>query len=337
MVDVAKRAGVGMATVSRALNGAPGVAASTRDRVLAVAREIGYVVSPEASRLARGSTGRVAVVIPHASRWFFAAMLEFIIAALRHADFDVLIYQVPTARARHEFFERLPARRKVDAVLAVGLPVDEHERDRLSLMGVQVVAAGGQTADFPFVRIDDVQAARQATSHLAALGHTRIGMIEAVDPESPEWHVELKRSQGYYIALAEAGIEPNQDLVVRERWGGEGGADAMARLISLPQPPTAVYAHSDEVALGAIRTLRRAGMDVPGDMSIIGIDDHPLAALCDLTTIGQPIRQQAERAVRMTLDLLSGQETDTSVTLPTILVPRRSTARIRRAAPSATS
>lgn len=327
MVDVAKQAGVGMATVSRALNGAPGVSASTRDRVLAVAREIGYVVSPEASRLARGSTGRIAVVVPHASRWFFAAMLEVVIGALRRADFDVLVYQVPTAKERHEFFERLPARRKVDAVLVVGLPVDEHERDRLTLMGVQVVAVGGQSADFPFVRIDDTDAARQATAHLASLGHTRIGMIESVDPESPEWHVELRRSQGYYIALAEAGVQPDQSLVVRERWGGEGGADAMARLISLPHPPTAVYAHSDEVALGAIRTLRRAGLDVPADMSIIGIDDHPLAALCDLTTIGQPVQQQGELAVQMTINLLEGRETEIAVTLPTTLVPRGSTAR----------
>lgn len=327
MIDVANRAGVGMATVSRALNGSSGVSERTRKRIMAIAEEIGYVVSPEASRLARGVTGRVAIVVPHISRWFFATMLEAIETVLRQADFDLLLYQVPDARSRHAFFERLPARRKVDAVIVVGLPVDDRERSQLERMGVQIIAVGGQTAAFPFVRIDDHEAARQATDHLLGLGHTRIAMIEAVDPETPEWPVEFGRADGYYDALAHAGIESNPELVVRVPWGGEEGAGAMARLLSLANRPTAVYAHSDEIALGAVRTLRRAGLSTPDDVSIIGIDDHPLAALCDLTTIAQPVHEQGVAAARMLLDLLDGSPSDTEVTLPTVLVPRGSTRR----------
>ena len=109
-------------------------------------------------------------------------------------------------------------------------------------------------------------------------------------------------------------------------WGGSAGADAMARLLSLRRPPTAVYAHSDEVALGAIRTVRRAGLRVPEDVSVIGIDDHPVADLTDLTTVHQPVRRQGELAARMLLSLLEDQEVDRAVTVPTHLVPRRSTA-----------
>lgn len=332
MSDVSRRAGVGMATVSRAINGHPGVSEKTRRRVLEVAEELGYVPSPEASKLARGSTRRIAILAPHLSRWFFATMLGAVEPVIRHAGYDTLVYQVPDARARHDFFEHLPARRKVDGVIVIGLPVTDAERRRLDLLGVQIVAAGGQTADFPFVRIDDANAARQAVNHLISLGHTRIGMIEAVDPDSPEWPEHLGRSDGYREAISAAGIPPRPDLTVRVPWGGEDGARAMATLLSLPEPPTAVYAHSDEVAFGAMRTIRRAGLSIPDDISIIGIDDHPTAALVELTTVRQPVPEQGEAAANLLLDLLNHRDTRLDVTMATTLVPRGSTTRLREPA-----
>ena len=160
MVDIARRAGVSLATASRALSSAPGVAPATRERVLAVAEQLSYVVSPEASRLSGGSTRRVAVVVPHISRWFFGAMLEALESVLREADLDVLLYTVGNAADSHSFFERLPARRKVDAVVVLAFPVSEAERHRLDLMGVSIVAAGGQSAAYPYVSIDDEGAGR---------------------------------------------------------------------------------------------------------------------------------------------------------------------------------
>jgi LacI family repressor for deo operon, udp, cdd, tsx, nupC, and nupG len=142
MADIARLAGVSMATASRALSGSAGVAPATRERVLALADEFSYVVSPEASRLAGGATRRVAVVVPHLSRWFFGALLEGLERVLGEADLDVLLYQVKHARDRRDFFERLPARRKVDAVVVLAFPVREDERKRLELMGVTIVAAG---------------------------------------------------------------------------------------------------------------------------------------------------------------------------------------------------
>lgn len=329
MKDVAVRAGVAMATVSRALSGAQGVSAATRRRVLTAAAELGYVVSPAASNLARGETKRVAVVVPHLSRWICAAMVEALEVRLRHDGFDILIYQVEDAEARHRFFEQLPARRKVDAVVVVCLPVNESERERLNLMGVQILAAGGQMVSYPFVCIDDYEAARQAVDHLVLLGHTRIAMIDAVDPEIPDWPRESVRYNGYRRALAARGVEVDEALVERSPWGGEAAAEAMANLLSLKSPPTAVFAHSDEVALGAIRTIRRAGLRVPEDISVIGVDDHPFAALADLTTIQQPVEVIATRAAELLLDLLADREGETQVKVATWLVPRRTTARPR--------
>jgi LacI family transcriptional regulator, repressor for deo operon, udp, cdd, tsx, nupC, and nupG len=326
MIDIAHMAGVSLATVSRALSNAPGVAAATRERVLAVAEELSYVVSPEASRLSGGSTRRVAVVVPHISRWFFAAMLEALESVLREADLDVLLYHVGDAADRRAFFERLPARRKVDAVVVVGFPVSQAEQLRLGLMGVSIVAAGGQSAAYPYVCIDDEVAARQAMDHLIFLGHRRIAMIAAVDPDQPDWPAISGREQAYYAALRDAGITADPSLVTTVDWGGLQGAEAMSQLLSLREPPTAVYAHSDEVAVGAMRTLRRAGLRIPEDISVIGIDDHPLAELTDLTTVSQPVRQQGLLAGQMVLGLLQGDDIERAVTVPTRLIIRRSTA-----------
>ena len=168
------------------------------------------------------------------------------------------------------------------------------------------------------------------------LGHRRIAMIAAIDPKETRWPAVPFRSQAYHSALRDAGIAADPSLATTVDWGGLQGAEAMGELLSLREPPTAVYAHSDEVALGALRTLRRAGIRVPEDISVIGIDDHPLAELTDLTTVGQPVRQQGVLAGQMVLGLLQGEDVDRAVTVPTRLVIRRSTApprAIRAAAP----
>lgn len=323
--DIARLAGVGVGTASRALSNASRVAPATRQRVLDVADALGYVVSPAAASLAKGTTGRVALVVPHLSRWFFGSVVEGLDSVLRSADFDVLLYQVRNVDDRRDFFERLPARRKVDAVVVVAFPVEEFEQQRLKLMGVQIVSAGGRSAVYPYIGIDDYAAGKHAVDHLLRLGHRRIAMLEAVDPDEP--HLESGRSAAYDGALAEHGIPVDPTLVITDDWGGEQGALSMEKLISLPNRPTAVFAHSDEVALGAIRTLRRAGLQVPQDMSVIGIDDHPLAQLTDLTTVRQQPRQQGALAATMLLQLLRGEENvEQFVTVPTELVVRRTTA-----------
>jgi DNA-binding LacI/PurR family transcriptional regulator len=251
-------------------------------------------------------------------------MLAGVESVLRTAELDVLLYPVGDIQDRRVFFKRLPARRKVDAVVIIAFPLEPPEQRRLELMGVHIVAAGGQSVDYPYVCIDDENAGRQAVDHLLFLGHRRIGMLEAIDPDQPG--LVSGRSTAYYASLKEAGIPVDPQLVESNDWGGEHGAESMAKLLSLREPPTAVYAHSDEVALGAIRTLRRAGLRVPEDMSVIGIDDHPLAELTDLTTVRQPVHQQGTHAAATVLSLLRGEQVESAVTMPTQLVVRRSTA-----------
>jgi DNA-binding LacI/PurR family transcriptional regulator len=165
--------------------------------------------------------------------------------------------------------------------------------------------------------------------HLLRLGHRRIGMISATDPDQPGWPAPFGRAEGYYAALKDAGLPVDERLVVTVPWGETQGAAAMQRLLEVPEPLTAVFAHSDELALGAVRTLRRAGMRVPEDVSVIGIDDHPLSELTDLTTIAQPVRDIGIAAGRMVRALLRGESTECGVLLPTKLIVRGTTTRAR--------
>jgi len=344
--DVARRAGVSAATASRALGDHPHVAAATRARVREAAEELDYVASPEATRLAGGPTGRVAVLVPHPSRWFFGELIEGLEESLRAADLDLVLFRVGGPEERAAFFARLPARRKVDAVVVLAFAVDEAEHARLASLGVDVVAAGGRVASYPSVGVDDHRAGRQAMDHLVHLGHRRIGMIAVRDTELSGEHADggagpsTRRADGllagdpdgrtsaWRAALADAGVEPDDDLVVTVPGGGEGGADGMARLLGLRTPPTAVFAHDDETALGAVRTLRRAGLRVPEDLSVIGIDDHPVAALTDLTTVAQPVRAQGRRAGELVAAALRGElreRVPPAELLPTRLVLRGTT------------
>lgn len=324
MADIARLAGVSMATTSRALKNAPGVAPATRERVLRVADELSYVVSPEASGLSRGLTGRVGVVVPSISRWFFGEMLEGIETRLSAAGLDLLLYQVGTPDDRRQFFERLPARRKVDAVLVVGIPVTEAEQERLALMGVEIAAAGGQLAPYPYVSVDDYTAGRQAMDHLLFLGHRRIAMIDAIDPNATTWPVD-GRARAYTTALEEAGEPVDDRLFIRIPWSPVRAAEAMAQLLSIKDPPTAVFAHSDELSAGALRTLRHARLRVPEDVSVIGVDDHPLAETLGLSTVHQDVRRQGELAGDLVVGLLSGDDVASQTILPTRLVLRSST------------
>ncbi|NAZ84688.1 LacI family DNA-binding transcriptional regulator [Kineococcus indalonis] len=287
MADVAVRAGVSISTVSRALGGAAGVSEATRERVRAVADELAYVVSPEASRLSRGSTGRVGVLVPAIHLWYYASVVAGLEAVLRESELDLLLYHVEGPEDRRRFFDRLPARRKVDALVVVALPTTAEQHRRLDDLGVAIISAGASSEQHPWVAVDDAAAAGAAVEHLLALGHERIAMIRTVEPDGGDWQADRQRLAGYRSALQRAGLEEDRDLVVTVPWGPDGGARAMDRLLTLPHPPTGVFAYSDEVAIGALRSLRRARVEVPGAVSLVGVDDHPMADLTDLTTVAQ--------------------------------------------------
>ena len=326
MADVARRAGVSVSTVSRALRGVPGVTEQTRDRIRSIADELAYVVSPEASGLARGTTGRVGVVVPRTNVWFYGEMLGSIEAALSDADLDVLVYQVRDQAQRTRFFRELPSRRKVDAVVLIALSMPKTEIDRLDLLGVEVVVAGGRVRDFPHVAVDDRAIARVAVNHLIELGHRRIAIIRTRGEGDVHWEPDVHRAEGYRAALEAAGLPLRDEYAVAAPFSVAGAARATEQLLALPEPPTSIFAFSDELALGALEAARRAGVTVPDELSVMGVDDHPLAEAFGLSTIRQDVATQGRAAAEMVVRSLRGEAAVPEVLVPHELVIRDSTA-----------
>lgn len=325
MVDVATAAGVSVSTVSRALSGNRGVSERTRDRIREITEQLGYVINPEASKLSGGRTGRVGFLTPTINEWFYASVIAGATRVLAEQGIDVLLYPIADRAARAKFFEKLPARRKVDAIIVIAFPLTEYEWERLDMMNVQALEVGVVTPSRPSVGVDDELVARQAVQHLLTLGHRKLGMISCVDPEGFHYSADISRARGFRSALRDAGVALDEEHIVSVPWGIEGGSAGMDALLSLPNLPSAVFAYSDEVAFGALRSLRRAGLEVPRDISLIGVDDHPMSESVDLTTVRQSPIEQGQIAGELCLALLEQSADNLQVRLPTNLVVRRST------------
>jgi LacI family repressor for deo operon, udp, cdd, tsx, nupC, and nupG len=323
--DVAEAAGVSIATVSRALHGLPRVSEATRQRVLAAAAELRYVASPSAASLASGQTNAIGVVAPFVNRWYFAAIVHSAEERLRKAGYDLLLYSLGTdTHERRRAFSGTLLRKRVDGVLVLGLHPTAEEVAALSAVGRPVAIVGANVPGWASVRIDDEAAARCAVRHLLDLGHRRIGFIGGAD----ELHTAMPadRRVGYRAELAAAGLPALPELEAVGGFTVAGGHLAAKCLLGLPEPPTALFAASDEMAMGAVQAARRGGLRVPEDVSVIGIDDHEMAELMDLTTVAQPVVAQGELAAEMILTALTDADHPLpAVTVPTELVVRGTT------------
>jgi DNA-binding LacI/PurR family transcriptional regulator len=262
------------------------------------------------------------VITPFVSNWFFGEVLNGVDQELQRAGFDLILY----VDADGKLFETLPMRRRVDAVMLLTMPSDIPDIADVMNLGVPVGSLGIDIPGFSSVTINDVTSAEMAVNHLIGLGHRSIAMITLDDEAAISFQPPLDRGRGYRQALASAGIEYRPELVINGRSTVEGGELAAAQFLSLPSRPTAIFVQSDEMAMGALHTIRRAGLRCPEDISIIGFDDHHLARVFDLTTVAQPAFEQgALLAKQMLARVLEGHEA-TTTELPTQLVIRGTTA-----------
>jgi LacI family repressor for deo operon, udp, cdd, tsx, nupC, and nupG len=324
--DVAREVEMSTATVSRALRNLPGVSDETRARVMETARRLGYVPSPSAAGLATGQTRTVAVVVPFVTRWFFAAVVQGAEEVLRERGYDLLLYNLAgDASARHRVFETNLLTKRVDAVLV--LKPSPEELARLVDLDRPVTIVGADLPGWATVRIDDELAARTATGHLLELGHRRIAYVGGPSEGVLDFTAPTARRAGYRDSLEAAGIALDPRLEVDGDFTVKGGMHAARELLDRPERPTAVFAASDEMAIGALRIARELGLRVPEDLSVIGIDDHEMADFFDLTTVGQPVHEQGRVAAQQVLAALVNDEwRPEQVVLPTRLVVRRTTA-----------
>ena len=328
--DVAARAGVSIATVSRAVNRRYGVSARTIERVQVVIDELGYESSLIARSLRNQRTNVVGILVSGIEP-FSAELLKGAARELQDTGFELIVYS--GGMSGQEGWERRYLSR-LGGTLADGLIL-------VTPTVVQVATANPVVAvdphvggsELPTVVAQNLEGARAAVRHLVDLGHRRIGFLAG----RPDLESARNREAGYREALAEAGIEFDLDLVRVGGFTEENARVPSRELLTLADRPTAVFASNDLSAIQVLRTASELGLSVPDDLSVVGFDNIPESALVDppLTTVDQSIQAMGREAVRLLIGLIEHPDRPLDpearhVTLPTQLVVRRSTAKAPR-------
>ncbi len=325
--DIARLANVSHPTVSRALHHNPLVNAETAERIRQIAAEHGYRPSAVARSLVTRKTHTVGVVVTTIADPFVAGVVAGIEEAANEHDYSVFLANSNADPNREIKVVRSFEERRVDGIIVTASRVGARYANVLSQVRIPVVLLNNEhPSEFVHsVRIADYEGGRLATRHLRDLGHRRIGYIGDRYGRSSD----TERFSGYRATLDEADIPFLPDLVVHADGQPEGGAEAMDRLLKLPDLPTAVFCYNDMTAIGALRAIRLRGLAVPGDISIVGFDDLLFAQYTEppLTTIRQPEGEMGRLAMETLLRLLGGNETEQSIRVPGELVIRQSTAR----------
>jgi DNA-binding LacI/PurR family transcriptional regulator len=307
--EIARVTGLSKSTVSRALRGLPSVAAPTIEAVRRVADEVGYVPSSAAAGLATGRQRAIGVVVPVIDRWFYIKTLEGVDNELRKDGYDLVLFSLGGgASDRERAFHRSMLRRRIDALVLLSLVFDESEREQLQLTEYPMVVVGGPAPGVRHIGIDDTGVAREATTHLLELGHRDVAYIGGQDEAGMNVAVPFLRRDGFRDTMRDAGLDPGEDRMLDGAFTYRGGYTAMRRLLDRRPVPTAVFAASDEMALGAITAIAEASLRVPDDVSVIAIDGHEYGRVVGLTTIAQDPCGQGRTAARVLLDELRGAE-----------------------------
>ncbi len=326
--DIAGAAGVSTATVSRVLNGRPDVSPGTREAVLRVIREQGFALNRSARALSGGRTGLVGVTVPMVHIEYFSRILWGASEALYEHDMRVVLCPTMHEREREvTLLEQLLHGTTDGALLLLTLESNQALR-ALAQQGYPFVILDPRhpvEEGAPVVSVAHWAGAKAATQHLLSLGHRRIGTITG--PHG--WVASIHRLEGFLAALAGAGVDSDDDLIAKGNFTWESGHAAASRLLALEEPPTAIFAFNDEMALGAMRAAEERGLRLPDELSIVGFDDVEKSEIVSpaLTTVRQPLAEMGRMAVSLLTRLLERQPIEAMrIELETKLVLRDSTA-----------
>jgi LacI family transcriptional regulator, repressor for deo operon, udp, cdd, tsx, nupC, and nupG len=309
------------------MRGLPNVSPVTRQRVLEVASVLRYRPDPNASRLAAGKTGVVAMAVPSITSWYTGQAMAGVEAVLAAAGLELSVTLLSDGASRSRVLaEPSSLATRSDALILLDLVPDHGAVDPEPRFPVVVV--GDRSASVDSVSIDNVAGGELAGEHLIALGHRRIAVI-AGSIDEVATAVTARRTSGVERALNRAGVTLEPDRIAFGNFSALGGYEAMEQILRSSARPTAVFAFSDEMAMGAIRALLDAGLDVPGDVSVVGFDDHELAFAAGLTTVAQDPADLGAKGAQLLVDRMTGHAgPPRAVESPVHLEIRSSTAQI---------
>lgn len=311
--DVAKLAGVSQALVSYVLNDNSNISIpdETRQKILKAIDQLGYVPDSIARSLRTRKTSTIACVMPDITNPFHTVFAKGIQDITEKHNYDLILYNTARIAVKEHKSLRLLLQRRVDGVIMTALHLKAEDFLALLERNIPVVVQGPnvmplQVNGFPLdsLHVNDVAAARTTVSYFIERGHTRIGMIAGERDTPPR----RQREFGYRQTLSEYNLPIDEDLIRGGAFKEEGGYQSMQNLLKLPDPPTAIFAASDLMAIGAMTAIKEAGLKVPNDVAVIGFDDIPIAKLISpaLTTIAQFEDKLGQRAAEMLFDRLNG-------------------------------
>jgi LacI family transcriptional regulator len=321
--DVAGKAGVSISTISRVLNAPEKVNPATRERVMAAIDELGFVPKAEAVARSRKVHGRIGILAPFLAYPSFVQRLRGAATALSDSPYELVIYYVDSLARLEGYIASLAVTRRVDGLILMALLLGDAVANRLRNAGIETVLVEFAREGFSSVTIDDEAGGRLAAEYLLAKGHRRFAFVG--DTDLPDYSVRNsdRRLAGYRAALACAGMELPDAYVGLAPHGLEPARQQTHRLLSLPEPPTAIFSHSDTQAMGILKAARERGLAVPRDLAIVGFDDLEITDFVGLTTVRQPLEESGRVAVELLLARLADSlRPPQSVRLPLTLVQR---------------
>lgn len=322
--DVAKAAGVSVSTVSRVLNGKVDVASETQEHILAVIEQMDYTSSLAARSMRSSSTNLIGLIMPDIEYPYAVEIMKGVNRAVAESDYDLLVYttgnvQKLAAASHEQRFVALLNNSITDGVIIVAPATPKFVSDS----PIVSIDPHHEYPNYPSVHATNYQGAMDAMQYLLGLGHTRIGFISG----RPELESAKRRLMGYRDALKEVGIPYDPDLVAPGDFTARTAMTASRQLLSLPNPPTAIFSGNDQSAMGVYDVAQEMGLRIPEDLSVIGFDNIPDARYMNLTTVDQFLSEMGSIATRTLIRIINHEILDNlNVRVDTKLVIRGSCA-----------
>ncbi len=301
--DVAKKANVGIATVSRVINNNTSVSAETRNAVLTAIEELDYTPNPIARQLSTGRTLTIGVIVPNLTSPSYVERLRGVQTALAESEYHMVLYSVGNPVDRDNYFKELSRNGLVDGILIISLPPNDAQAERFAQSDVPTVLIDAYHEQLCSVLTDDVKGGEMATQHLIDLGHTKIGFLSET-LETPFHPSSYYRYQGYRKALTENNIPFDETYRISGASGRMHAREMARQLLAMQIPPSAIFAGNDIQAIGILDTARELQIEVPSELSVIGFDGIRDAEYTNLTTIDQHLHESGEEGVKMLLQEL---------------------------------
>jgi DNA-binding LacI/PurR family transcriptional regulator len=326
--DVAKKANVGVGTVSRVLNESPSVSEETRQKVLAAIEQLNFSPNPIARQLSTGKTLTIGVILPHLTMPSYVERLRGVQSALADTKYDLVLFCVENPQQRDTYFNDLSLTTRVDGILIISLPPNDAQANLLAASSIPTVLIDAYHPKLYSIVTDDFLGGKIATQHLINFGHRKIAFLG--DYLETPFHPSLKyRFKGYREALDDAGI-PFNPIYHLEGENERNAARAMGRkILGLDNPPTAIFAGCDSQAVGILDAARELGVKIPHDLSVIGYDGIRDAEYLELTTIEQHLFESGIKGANLLLSTLETGKLDPKRDyISTDLVIRKTTSQI---------